>query len=139
MSDMPSAPSRQQIGRRIASSREERGRSQRFVAQRAHLDPTHLSRIETGKVHPTVGTAMRIAGALRISLDQLVGPSRPEWQGAVCPVSPKGHCLLDGVHEGAPITTSQQLRLLRQMTSVIQEGDAKVLAALQVILERLTT
>ena len=138
MTHTPPAPSRQQIGRRIASSRRERGRSQKFVAQRAHLDPTYLSRIETGKVHPTVSTALRIAGALGISLDQLVGPTPPEWRGAICPVSPKGACLLDGVHPKVPITTPQQMRLLRRMTAVIQDGDAKLLAALQVLLDGLT-
>jgi transcriptional regulator with XRE-family HTH domain len=50
-----------EVGKRIATSRFQQGFSQSLVARRAGIDPSYLSRIETRKVHPTVGTAIRLS------------------------------------------------------------------------------
>ncbi len=133
--------SAQEIGRRMAARRRDAGYSQRTVARRVGLDPSYLSRIETGKVQPTLGTVMRIAAALRLSLDGLVGPSPPERLGQHCPVSARGTCLLDRIdtsgHPGGPVdftvTTPQQLRLLRQATRMVHLSPPHVLKALEIL------
>lgn len=56
-----------ELGKRITAIRHQRGLSQATVARRVGVDPSYLSRIENEKVHPTVGTAVRIAVALRFA------------------------------------------------------------------------
>lgn len=135
------------LGKRIAATRAQRGLSQGLVARRAGTDPSYLSRIETGKVHPTVRTAMRIAGALRISLDDLLGPSPSDFEGRDCPVSPGGHCLMDLIETHAPDGVStdpdkytpRQLRLLSRFSHVVRDADRSLLRALEVLLEQIWT
>jgi transcriptional regulator with XRE-family HTH domain len=133
------------LGKRIAATRAQRGLSQGLVARRAGTDPSYLSRIETGKVHPTVRTAMRIASALRISLDDLLGPSPPDFRGRDCPVNPSGHCLMDlidtnasdGVSADPDKYTPRQLRLLGRFTHVLRDADRDLLKALEVLLDQI--
>jgi transcriptional regulator with XRE-family HTH domain len=127
------------IGKRIATSRFQQGFSQSLVARRAGLDPSYLSRIENGKVHPTVGTAMRIAEALRISLADLLAASPPEQKQKPCPVSPSGRCFLDlvdreaGSRRGLETFSPRQIRLLRRFARLVQQGDPALLRALEVL------
>jgi transcriptional regulator with XRE-family HTH domain len=135
------------IGQRIAATRAQRGLSQGLVARRAGTDPSYLSRIETGKVHPTVRTALRIAAALRISLDDLLGPSPSDYEGRDCPVSPSGHCLMDLIDthaadfvSGEPGKyTPRQLRLLSRFSHVVRDADRSLLRALEVLMEQIWT
>ena len=73
----------QDISLRIATLR---GRmSQRELARRSGIDVSTISRIETGKVQPSLSTLVRVAEGLTVSLDQLVGrsehPSRSLLRG----------------------------------------------------------
>jgi transcriptional regulator with XRE-family HTH domain len=134
-----------ELGKRIAATRVQRGLSQGLVARRAGTDPSYLSRIETGKVHPTVRTAMRIAAALRISLDDLLGPSPADYAGRDCPVSPSGHCLMDLIdtHAGEMGAadpekyTPRQLRLLGRFTSIVRDSDRNLLRAMEVLMDQI--
>ncbi len=140
---MRSKPEETHFGRRIAAARARRGHSQATVARRAGIDPSYLSRLETGRVQPTVRMALRIAGALRMPLEDLLGSTPPEKRGLPCPVSRSGRCLMDlldtGTHpEAGPEAFSQrQLRLLRQFAAVLQESDLSVQRALEVLLDQI--
>ena len=83
------------VGKRIAGWRKRKGISQIEVARRADLAPSYLSRIEKGRIHPTFRMASRIASALGMSLDDLLGHSPPRRKGRPCPVSVSGACLID--------------------------------------------
>jgi len=132
------------IGKRIAARRNQQGLSQGTVSRRSGLDPSYLSRIENGKVHPTVRTAMRIADALRISLEDLLGPSPPTRRDRPCPVSSSGNCLMDLIDSGpdGPIRkegenyTLRQVRLLRLFTHVVQKNDPGTLKAFETLFTR---
>ena len=91
------------LGARINASRLARKLSQVAVARRTGIAASYLSRIESGRVHPTLGTALRIASALRMSLDDLTGPSPPERKDRPCPVSPSGHCMMDLIDVNAEL------------------------------------
>jgi transcriptional regulator with XRE-family HTH domain len=131
--------SKGQVGRRIAASRHGQGLSQGAVAQRSGIDPSYLSRIETGRVNPTVDTAMRIAKALRISLADLLGPSPPVEKNKPCPVSPGGRCFMDlveqktGSRRGLEEFSPRQIRLLRRFARLVQQGSPSLLRALEVL------
>lgn len=60
-------------GQRIRALRAERGLSQADLARRIAMDPATLSRIETGKVAPTIASFSRIAGALSVPISRLLG------------------------------------------------------------------
>ena len=64
------------IGNRIRKVREGQGLTQADVARRARVDPSMLSRLEAGKLPDvTVKTLKKVASALSISLDDLIGRS----------------------------------------------------------------
>jgi transcriptional regulator with XRE-family HTH domain len=68
----------------IRQVRERRGLSQAEVARRADIEPSWLSRLESGSANPSWGTVRRICDALDIPLSELVaiadsaGPERQD-------------------------------------------------------------
>jgi transcriptional regulator with XRE-family HTH domain len=139
---MPKLLTNGDIGRRIQFCRKQRDLSQGVVARRAKIVPSYLSRIERGKVHPTLRTTMKIARALRVSLDDLFEPSPVDKKDQPCPVTPKGFCLMDlidaTVHnekgQDPAKFTPTQIRLIRRFTWLIQNGSAEMLRALDVVI-----
>ena len=136
-----------ELGRRVAARRIERGFSQAALSRRTGINPSYLSRIETGKVHPTVRTALRIAEALGLSIEDLVGPSPPERKPQPCPVSASGRCMMDlvdpgiscGSHGETELYSPQQIRLLRKVAAIMRRGSAELLKALDVLLGELAS
>ena len=67
---------RERFGERLKRFRESRGLSQRELSIRARIPQPTVGYLETGRrTGLTVETARRIADALGISLDRLVGDS----------------------------------------------------------------
>lgn len=62
------------IGRRIKEMRESKGLSQVDVVgrMRGEIDPTNISRIESGRTNPTVLTLFRLAEALDVQPKELL-------------------------------------------------------------------
>ena len=135
------------FGQRIAAFRKQQGLSQGIISQRTGIDPSYLSRLEKGRVHPTVRTALRIAEALRVSLDEILGPSPPEKRNKSCPVSISGSCLLDLLDTG-PVPgnessdreryTPRQIRLLRRFNNLIHGSPPDLFKALEVLVQEMT-
>jgi transcriptional regulator with XRE-family HTH domain len=59
------------LGDRIRALRNDLGRTQEDVAERADLDAKHLQEIERGSVNATVATLLGIARALKVTLADL--------------------------------------------------------------------
>jgi transcriptional regulator with XRE-family HTH domain len=76
------------FGRRLLEARTFRHDriSQETLALRAGVHRTQISLIETGQREPRLETAVRLAGALDISLSELLGPIRwePGPPGLLC-------------------------------------------------------
>lgn len=134
------------IGPRISARRVQRGLSQGTVSRRAGMDPSYLCRIETGRISPTVKTALKIADALGCTLNDLVGPFPADHSGGQCPVSTSGHCLMDQVtsivHEHGDggrhrRVSPREIRLLRQFAALIEDSDAGMLGALEALLREM--
>jgi transcriptional regulator with XRE-family HTH domain len=138
---MPRKSKERHFGQRIAAIRLHRGLSQGAVSRRTGIDPSYLSRLETGRVQPTVGTAMKIGGALRATPNDMFGPTPPERKDQPCPVSRSGRCLLDLLDKGdalpAGITpesyTTRQIRLLRRFMWFLSHCGPDVLKSLDVL------
>ena len=60
-----------EIGLRIRQLREERGISIQEFADRLEIEYTNAIRIEKGRTNFTIGTLVRIANALDISISEL--------------------------------------------------------------------
>jgi len=63
----------QALGARILQQRKERGWSQQELALRAGLDRTYLSGVENGKQNVTLGAVTRVAHALGLTIDEMLG------------------------------------------------------------------
>ena len=127
-----------ELGRRFASARLARGLAQNEVARRAGIAPSYLSRIENGKVHPTIGTAMQVVRALGATVEEILGETPTPARGP-CPVTSRGHCLLDLIastkSEGH--YTPREVRLIRSFASWVEGAEPTRLRAMEVLLEDL--
>jgi len=61
------------IGERIRKKREALGWSQGFLADRAKVHRLQVSQYETDRIEPKLGNLGRIAAAMGIGLDELMG------------------------------------------------------------------
>ena len=57
------------IGEEVRRLREERGLSQRELAERMGASQSVIARLEAGAVEPTIATLDRVAAALGVELD----------------------------------------------------------------------
>jgi transcriptional regulator with XRE-family HTH domain len=134
-------PKKTDLGRRVSAHRSQLGLSQTVIAKRAGLAASYLSRIENGKIFPTVPTAQKIATALRVPLSELLGPTPSESKKKGCPVTAKGVCLIDlidpkwgfGSRGRAERYTPRQIRLMRRFTALVRKGSPELLKSLEVI------
>lgn len=127
---------------RLVAVRSRRGLSQKAVARLAGLDASYLSRIECGRVQPTLRTAMRIAGALGVSANDLLGPPPRGVDGRLCPVSPSGQCMGDLVRirpdaRETNAFTPLELRVIRRFASLLQQRHPELLKALDVLFSQI--
>jgi len=65
------------IGRRIATLRQQRGYTQERLAERIGIEPVTLSRLETGHRAVSITSASRMADALGVGLGDLLDVQRP--------------------------------------------------------------
>ncbi len=61
------------IGRRLAAERERQGLSREETARRARMAPDYLAYLEEQPADPSMGTLIRLAGALRTNVRALRG------------------------------------------------------------------
>jgi transcriptional regulator with XRE-family HTH domain len=129
------------LGQRLAATRLQSGLSQNAVAHRAGLAASYLSRIETGKIQPTVPTANKIATALRVPLGELLGPRPPSHKAQGCPVSAQGTCLLDLIDPKWEFKSqgrgerysARQIRLMRRFTALVREGQPELMKGFELL------
>ena len=135
-----------EVGPRLAAVRAHRGMSQGTVARLAGLPPSYLSRIETGRVHPTFTTVLRVMGALHAELDELTDAdeARPPRHPA-CPITAHGRCLLELVRsetqvaraDGREVYSLREMRLLNELATFMRRGSPERVRAIEMLLEEL--
>lgn len=129
------------IGQRFAAWRKHRGYAQREIAAQAGVHASYLSRVEAGRVNPTVATATRIAEALGLTLDHVLKFHPAGWIAKPCPVSRSGRCVLDLIDRGAHTVclpneetyTPRQLRLVRRFMALVGKSDTKRIKLLETL------
>lgn len=137
-------PATADLGKLILAARLRRGLTQRTVARRSGLDPGYLSRIEHGRIRPSIEMGLRLAAALRVSLDELFELPPTGRKAGPCPVSAGGRCMIDlmdrgpepGLEQEVERYSARQLRLLRQFAAVLARGDRDVQNAFETLIRR---
>ena len=71
------------LGRRIAALRKERGYTQTELAERVGAIQVVVSNYELGKLRPHPDMIVRLAKALRVSTDELLGVQPARQNGAI--------------------------------------------------------
>lgn len=133
------------VGKRILRLRLEANRTQREISEDTGLAVSYLSRLENGRITPTIPTLSKIAKSLNVDVTAFFGQEAPLESGDRCPVSTSGRCVLDQLLVGRgrrPEThwegyTPQQLELLRLCDYLIHSGDKEIMNSLTTVLEAL--
>ena len=99
---------RKRFGRRVRAARLAVGFSQRELAERAELADKFLSRIEVGAAVPSVWVAARLARAIGVELDHLIG-AKPTSRDA------RLEALLNRVSLGSPAEVERAIRVLQAL------------------------
>lgn len=60
------------LGLRVRDFRKKRGLTQRVLACRMNVPRTYISKVEVGRVMPTLATLWRVAGALEVPVTRLL-------------------------------------------------------------------
>src|ERR1700733_6169130 len=69
------------LGKRLQAARQSAGLTQQGLCQKAGLSYSTLAKIERGAIKsPSIFTVQTIAGALGVTLDELVGHSSPKTE-----------------------------------------------------------
>ena len=138
---MTPKPTPDNLGQRLAAARLQRGLAQARVARDAGIAPSYLSRVETGKVHPTFRTVVQIVEAIGAGLDELAAPPAAKHRDGPCPVTEKGQCLLDLIQatKDPESYTPREIRLLRRFGQWLKTAEPGRVRAMELILEDLTS
>ena len=64
------------LARNLRSLRDTRGLSQRQLSERAGIPRPTLATLESGSANPTLQVVVRVASALNVSVEELIGPPR---------------------------------------------------------------
>ena len=59
------------VGKQIQKLRESRGLSQQDLAAKCNFEKSNMSRLEAGRVNPTLSTLEKVAKALDVSIAEL--------------------------------------------------------------------
>ncbi|HMD97521.1 MAG TPA: helix-turn-helix transcriptional regulator [Terriglobia bacterium] len=132
------------IGSRIIQIRNQKDISQRMLGERSGLASSYLSRVENRRVEPGPKTLRKIADALGVPVSELF-EEHPISDGQHCAVSVSGKCVMDMLanRKGKPPAhgmetySPRQLQLLRMASYLIQTGNARLLDALELLLQAL--
>ena len=133
------------VGRRIHQLRSESHMTQRELGEVTGLAVSYLSRVENGRLTPTLPTLTKIADALSVPLTALIDAKEILEAKDQCPVSLSGRCLLDHPFtgsgkrpkKGVETYSREQLEALRLCNFLLHTGDKEVLRTLLTMLKGL--
>lgn len=133
------------VGRRIHQLRSESRITQRELGETTGLAVSYLSRVENGRLTPTLPTLTKIAGALSVPLTALLDATATLEARDLCPVSLSGRCVLDhlfvgrgkGPTKGVESYSREQLEALRLCNFLLHTRDKQLLRTLLTLLKGL--
>ena len=106
------------IGNRIAEIRKQRGLNQDELAELATLSRISIARYETGKIEPGAQALGRIAAALEVSTDTLLGrTSDTVKKKNIEPKTVEARIISNGIDRMPPDKREVALNLLKTVYS----------------------
>ncbi len=133
------------VGKKILQLRTESRKTQREVAESTGLAVSYLSRLENGRINPSIRTLTRISEALGIPVASFFDQGPILETGDHCPVSPSGRCILDQLHAGKgrkpkaamESYSTQQLEVLRMCNFLLHQGNKEIITSLSTVMKSL--
>lgn len=133
------------VGKKIHQLRSESRITQRELGEATGLAVSYLSRVENGRLTPTLPTLTKIADALSVPLTALFDVTATLEAKDACPVSLSGRCLLDHPFTGrgkrakrdVETYSREQLEALRLCNFLLHSGDKELLRTLLTMLKGL--
>lgn len=109
------------LGRNVAAARTAAGMTLSVVAERSGLSPAYISQIESGAANPTVTTLVKVAAALAMTVEELMGvtsspaPTHEGFAARITPVplvavAPTGNGIWDLTAAGSSQLVSRLVR-----------------------------
>lgn len=133
------------VGARIRQLRLHRRHTQQEISDKTGVAVSYLSRLENGRVNPSLATLRRIAQAFSVPVASLFDAAPVLEQGDRCPVALDGKCILDQIFltKGRPpkgvgeTYTREQLELLRLCNYLLHSKKEDVQVTLSTFLRSL--
>lgn len=134
------------LARRIQNLRKEAHWSQQDLCDRTGLAVSYLSRLENGKITPSIPTLKKVADAFGVPLTAFFDHNVPlPPKDETCPVSLSGKCILELAHARNRVKvngqtesyTDKQLEILRECNYLVHTQDKEVLVALSTMMKSL--
>ena len=105
------------IGKRIAELRRDRGINQEQLAELAMLSRVTIAKYESGRVEPGAQALSRIADALEVTTDTILGRTEDEPEGNNRPKTVEARILANGVDKMPKEQREQALNIMRAVYS----------------------
>lgn len=107
------------VGESIREARKRAGLNQEELAELARLNRVTVAKYESGKVEPGAQALTRIADALEITVDELLGRKPMEGQDEyIKPMTPEARLLISGVDR---MTEDERKKALDIMCTVFDK------------------
>lgn len=134
------------IGRRIRELRLRSNKTQRELAEETGLAVAHVSRLENGRMSPSVRTLSKVSATLGVPVAELFGSAPVLDPEDRCPVSISGGCILEHGFVGRgrrpkdrEAYSADHLERLRQCNYLLLMGNRRVRETLSMVIESLLT
>jgi transcriptional regulator with XRE-family HTH domain len=114
----------EQFSERLRGAREARGMSQSDLASKTGLQPAAISHFETGQRSPSFENLRKLADALSLSVDYLLGRIDEEQHGQGLAAAPRAQQLFRNAEKLSEEGFSQ-LELMAQMLKEREEAKKK--------------
>jgi len=102
-------------GERIRALRQERNLNQEQLAELANLNRVTIAKYESGRVEPGAQALARIADALEVSTDALLGRSDEIPERSTAPVTDEARIVSGGLDKLSKEERERVLNVLRAM------------------------
>lgn len=105
----------QKFSDRLREERQKRGLSQTDLAKKTGLQPSAVSHFETGERSPSFANLRRLADALSVSIDHLIGRKAEP---------PSGGAVADKLYRNFEQMTASDQQTIAQMAELLAKRNA---------------